>query len=126
MTLSAIILLSHGSRRKEANEELLKMAELLNDSRNRPDIIAVGAFLQFGRPSLEEALENMILRGCSEIVVAPFFLSSGVHITEDIPKIMAQVKEKYPRINFFLCPPIGCDPQLIPIIWKRIGEKAPF
>jgi len=123
---SAIILLSHGSRLKEANEEFLKLVELLKDFHNRPDILAAGAFLQFGRPSLEEALDNMISQGCSEIVVAPFFLSSGVHIREDIPKIMAQVKGKYPRVKFYLCRPIGCDPQLIPIIWKRITEKAPF
>lgn len=123
MSKLGIILLSHGSRLKEANEDVLKLAGLLKAYHNRQDIHTGSAFLQFGRPSLEEAIREMVSRRCSEIVIAPFFLTSGVHITEDIPQIISREMKNYAMIKFHLCRPVGCDPRLVPIIWERIAEK---
>jgi sirohydrochlorin ferrochelatase len=118
-----VILLFHGSRLKEANEDVLKLAELLQDHHNHSEIYTGTAFLQFGRPSLEDAIKKTVSNGCLEIVIAPLFLTSGIHITEDIPEIISRAEKLYPEVKFKQCRPLGCDPRLIPIIWERVEER---
>jgi len=116
-------LLSHGSRLKEANDDVLKLAELLQAHHSHKDIYTCAAFLQFGSPSLEEAIREAVSNDCLEILIAPFFLTSGIHITEDIPEIISRAEKQYPEVKFRQCRPLGGDPRLVPIIWERVEEK---
>ncbi len=43
------------------------------------------AFLELGRPSLEEAADLLVARGVRQIVVIPYFLTPGTHLERDLP-----------------------------------------
>jgi sirohydrochlorin ferrochelatase len=61
-----IIILGHGSRRQEANEEIREIAALIK--KDDPHGIYETAFLSFADPDLSEAVENMIRAGIDKII----------------------------------------------------------
>jgi sirohydrochlorin ferrochelatase len=119
----AVIVLSHGSRIAEANDDVLKLSALMQENTHQGDEIKVStAFLQFGKPSLEESIKNLVERGYEEVLLAPLFLTPGVHITQDIPEIISGAQDLFHGVQFKLCRHLGCDHRLIPILWDRINE----
>lgn len=122
MTKRGVILLAHGSRLQEANEEVFQLAALLETNEGAGFYCGV-AFLQGGSPTLQEAVTSAVTEGCTFIFTVPFFLTSGVHIRDDIPEMLEQVRQDNPELTLVLCRPLGCDPRLAPILWERVTEK---
>lgn len=125
MAKSGVIMLAHGSRLQEANEEVLKLAPLLGKAGGNGLYCGV-SFLQGGEPGLDEAVNKAVEKGCTTIYVVPFFLTSGVHIREDLPQMLEKSREAHPEIKLVQCRPMGCDHGLIPILWERVKEKMTF
>lgn len=121
MKKTAVITLAHGSRLEEANREVIKLAETLME-KAAEGLRIFPAFLQFGKPSLEDSLEKAVVEGYPEVIVAPLFLTSGVHITRDIPEILSKMQERYPQVRLQQCHHLGCDSRLVPLIWERVEE----
>lgn len=46
------------------------------------------AFLEFATPTLEESILSCVDKGADEIVISPYFLASGNHVTRDIPQVV--------------------------------------
>ena len=117
-----IIVLAHGSRLDDANQGVLRLVEALQRSKGSSELSISAAFMQFGTPSLEEVVHNVVENGCKEILIAPLFLTSGAHITEDIPEMISKMREMYLDVQLKQCSPLGCDEKLIPILWDRVSE----
>ena len=97
--MRGLIIAAHGSRKSESNEEVVQLTKNLSAiSRKHFDLVEC-AFLQFTGPGLEETITAMAEKGVEKIVVFPYFLGSGSHVTKDIPEILSIVKARYPRIQ---------------------------
>ncbi|MFN3504683.1 MAG: precorrin-8X methylmutase [Caldimicrobium sp.] len=116
-----IVIVLHGSPKKEANnwDPFLK---ILAETLNLPEEDIKLAYLQFGEPSLENRIEELIQNGDKDIVVHPFFLSEGHHVTKDIPSIIDNFKRTYPDINIIYTKPLGLHEKLAEIVQERIEE----
>ena len=110
------IVLGHGSRNAEANHVLEKLSGLFHENTKAPTCCA---FLQFAEPTLEQAIEACYSEDLDTITIIPVFLYPGVHIKEDIPRILGNLQGKYPEVTFELSEPIGADPRLIPILQEK-------
>ncbi len=121
-----IILLGHGSRARvdEANQLLVEMASLLKNRIRAGEIAPAWMNSKSGRPGLREAAVELVQAGCREIIVAPWFLTDGLHIREDIPEIIAELEKRYPEVRFAMARPMGADPRLAEILMDRIGEVS--
>ncbi|MDO8568507.1 MAG: precorrin-8X methylmutase, partial [Dehalococcoidales bacterium] len=64
-------------------------------------------------------------RGAGLIVIAPYFLFSGRHITEDIPQVIEGLKRSYPQTQFLLTESLGLDSHFIRLVARRIKEAVP-
>jgi len=117
-------MLGHGSRLAEANGEVFSLAALLSKNEGAGFYNAV-AFLQGGGPSLEEAVGEAAAAGCTTVYIVPFFLTSGIHIKDDIPQMLERVRQLYPEVELVQCQHLGCDPRLTSLLWDRIKEKMP-
>ena len=103
--MQALIILAHGSRRQESNQEI---EILTNDVRalikKKFDIVDY-AFLEIAKPSLTNSIEKVVSKNISEITIFPYFLNSGVHIKNDIPNIVVNRKSRnfqsFRRFLFF-------------------------
>jgi sirohydrochlorin ferrochelatase len=118
--IDALLLLGHGSRKSDANrplEDLARMtAEELGVCR-----FAV-AYLQFAQPTMEQAVEDLTASGARRIVIMPFFLFPGAHITEDVPLEITRLRERFPRTELLLAPHLGVHPLLARVAAERVRE----
>ena len=117
-----VILLGHGSRREEANEEVRQMAKMIKKA-DKDGLYEV-AFLSFGHPHLADAAETLIKKGCEKIIVMPMFLVTGNHINRDIPSRLLLQKTTHPNIKFVLAKHFGPHPGIISITQERIKEAS--
>lgn len=119
-----IILLGHGSRARvdEANQLLVEMVALLKDRVQADAILPAWMNSKSGRPGLREVAGRLAEDGFTEIIVAPWFLTSGLHIREDIPAILEELEECYPQVKFAMAKPLGADPRIADILVERIRE----
>lgn len=120
-----IILIGHGSPRKEANTIDL-IARLLHGTMH-PDCAAdcvKVAYLQFADPDIMETIKSAADAGARKIIIHPFFLSSGMHVTKDIPEMIEEAKALYPQVSFIYTEPLGIHKNLIDIVLDRIKSAT--
>lgn len=108
--LRSVVLVAHGSRLEASNEEVRVLATQLAALAG-PMFAAVSCgFLEIARPSIPDALLNCIASGSREIIVLPYFLSQGRHVTADIPEQIALVTAQYPHVKISIAPYLGSSP----------------
>ncbi|OGW81457.1 MAG: hypothetical protein A3C47_01730 [Omnitrophica bacterium RIFCSPHIGHO2_02_FULL_51_18] len=81
------------------------------------------AYLEITSPSIPAALRALVKKGVQEINILPYFLLSGRHIKQDIPRIVREAKRVYKyRVKIKLCRYLGYDPRIMSLVKQRIRE----
>jgi precorrin-8X/cobalt-precorrin-8 methylmutase len=128
MPQTGVIILCHGSRGErgivEVTEALRKVTEGVKPLLP-PGVEVIGAAFQFNHPTLEEAVESLVVRGVERIVIMPYFLFAGRHITEDIPRLVEGLRVSYLDKKFLVTKPLGFEEHFVVSVAKRIEEAAP-
>ena len=105
--MNALIILAHGSRRHESNQEIETLAkEVKKIAGNEYDVIEY-AYLEIAVPTLLQSIESVVNRGVSDITVLPYFLNSGNHVKRDIPAMIETAIDKHPACRFKVSAFIG-------------------
>jgi len=87
----AVILIAHGSKRGESNEEFKALAKKVKEE--NPHFGAVEfAFLELAQPSIEDVIEKMHEMKIEAVFLYPYFLNSGKHVAVDIPNIAREMQ----------------------------------
>ena len=115
---TAVLILGHGSPVSKANNTLFEVAEAVR-IKGGYDIVQP-AFLQFEHPNFAEAVDIIVGMGAQQIIVHPYFLYMGAHVTKDLPFEIGTAKKKYPDIEFILAPHLGYHEKLVDIAVERI------
>ncbi len=105
--MQALIILAHGSRREESNQEVAALSEKVADLSKHRYRLVRHAFLEVASPSLPEAIDGLVADGILNINVIPYFLNSGNHVKRDIPGLIETAQQKYPDCQFSMVPCIG-------------------
>ena len=108
---TAFILFAHGSSVASANDAVRAVAATLEG--------AEAAFLEQGRPSLEEAVAALAAQGVTRIAVIPYFLTLGLHMQRDLPRIVSHLAGLYPGVEIRVTPPLDGHPALANIVRDR-------
>ena len=103
----ALIIVAHGSRKASSNEEVKALSEKTRVLKMKEYTFVITSFLEFAEPSLKESILTCINKGIDEIVVLPYFLASGHHVTRDIPEVIESIKVSYPHVNITLKAHLG-------------------
>ena len=114
---AGIVLFAHGSRESEWARPFQHLADAL--SKNGPVELA---YLEFMKPSLEEAIAALARDGVTTIRVVPVFLGQGGHVKEDLPKLVAAAQRKHVALTIKLEPAIGEQPSVIEAIAAAIAR----
>jgi sirohydrochlorin ferrochelatase len=113
--MKSLLIVAHGSRKQSSNDEVRSLAQGINIDETEYDFVEC-AFLELAEPSIPDGLERCIERGAHEIVVMPYFLAAGRHVSEDIPKEVSPVIEKYRDVQIRITPHLGASPRMTDII----------
>ncbi len=114
----AVLVIAHGSRRAEANEELFRVAEQL---RQRGRFLHVQpAFLELASPDIDRGGELCVRQGARQVILLPYFLSAGRHVTDDLAAARDRLAARHPLVRFMLAPPLGVHPGLIDILLTHV------
>jgi sirohydrochlorin ferrochelatase len=122
---TALLLIAHGSRREEANADLEHLAKELR-RRDLYSLIAC-AYLELAEPDIETAAEQCVVQGAECVLLLPYFLAAGMHVTRDLEAARDRLQSRYLQVRFRLCEPIGLHPLMIDIITERArdAEREP-
>ncbi len=118
---TGIILLAHGSKLKEPGK-MMNNGIVKRIRKALRTAYVHAAYLQFSRPNLAESLNEIIAKGCTRVIIVPFFLFMGNHVKHDIPKLIQQEMKKYPGVKFTCTKNIGTDARINDIVLLRIKE----
>src|SRR3989338_10081327 len=117
---TAVLILGHGSPVSKANETLREIARGVK-AKGGYEIVQP-AFLQFEHPNFAEAVDILAEQGVQKIIVHPYFLYMGAHVTKDIPFEIGTVKKKYQNLEIILASHLGYHEKLVDVAVERIGE----
>lgn len=112
----SLIIVAHGSRRAESNEEVELIAKkLLALTKSDFSDVRYG-FLELAEPSIPDAIIQGIQSGAESVTILPYFLSAGRHVTVDIPNEVLTVQKQYPQCPIIIAPYLGASENLLQVI----------
>jgi sirohydrochlorin ferrochelatase len=117
----ALLLIAHGSRRSEANAELLDVAKELR-SRGRYPIVQA-SFLELAAPDIAAGGDACVRAGATEVILLPYFLSPGKHVVEDLAAARDCLRQKFPAVRFLLAEPLGRHPLILQALEDRARDS---
>lgn len=115
----AVIILGHGSR-DGGNDTALK--RIVEELRRCGGEIIEYAFLQYAQPTADAALDRCIAQGAKEIVIVPFFMQAGAHVTRDIPDFLNRVRARHPECDIHSTDYVGAHPMMTQIVMDLVGK----
>jgi sirohydrochlorin ferrochelatase len=119
MSTTALLLIAHGSRQAQANDDLRHVATALRD---RGHGIVEPSFLELAEPTIDQGGASCVAQGAHRVVLVPYFLSAGVHVCRDLTEARQRLAERFPSVEFRLAEPLGRHPLLLDVVAARTEQ----
>jgi sirohydrochlorin ferrochelatase len=116
----AVLLIAHGSRRNEANLDLPRLADAIRARAIYP-IVEI-AYLELAEPTIDRGGRACVEQGAERVLMLPYFLSAGAHVTDDLDRSRKELAAQFPNIEFLLCRPLSLHPLLVEIVLDRLRD----
>ncbi|KAG7985667.1 hypothetical protein I3843_03G038300 [Carya illinoinensis] len=113
-----VIIVDHGSRRKESNLMLNEFVTMFRDKTGYP--IVEPAHMELAEPSIRDAFGSCVQQGANRVIVSPFFLFPGRHWHQDIPSLTAEAAKEHPCVSYIITAPLGLHDLLVDVVDDRI------
>lgn len=114
---TALLLIDHGSIRREANLLIEQLAALIQ--KQRPEIIVHFAHMEIASPTIADGFLGCVNDGATKIIVSPYMLSRGRHASIDIPRIIGKIAGTHPHIDVKIAEPLGLHEKIAQVILER-------
>ncbi len=118
--MKGLIIVSHGSRIDSANNEMLQLTQDIKRSAAKHFTAVEHAFIEIAGPDFSEQVTKLEEKGVDHIIVFPLFLAAGKHVKMDIPRIVEEAQQSYPRISFQLKNHLGGLDRLADLILNHV------
>jgi sirohydrochlorin ferrochelatase len=119
---TAFIVFAHGSRIESANQAVRDVAAGLARAGNFSHVEA--AFLELGQPPLDAAVTALISKGATRIVVIPYFLTLGMHLERDLPRLVETIAQTHPGLEIAVTKPLDGHPALLQALLDRANSLS--
>lgn len=116
---TGIVIFGHGSSVPSANAAVARVAS---------EAAALGDFLLYETaflevaPTLRDAITVLVAKGANEILVVPYFLTLGIHLQRDLPRIIEELSREFDGIAVQVTPPLDGHPALTRAIVDRAHD----
>ncbi len=119
---TGILMISHGSPRAEANQRFVALVGRIAARLGTADVLPT--FFSIVRPNIPDRVAELAARGVKRIVLLPYFLYTGQHVTHDIPELLEQCRRQFPAIVLEVLPTLESDPALEDLVVERLTPLA--
>jgi sirohydrochlorin ferrochelatase len=115
------VVFAHGSSVESANDAVRSVA---GEMARRGGFEAVeAAFLEGGEPDLAGAVDVLAGCGLKHVVVVPYFLTLGLHLQRDLPRLIEQARAAHPDMEIEVTPPLDGHPAMVEALLSRARES---
>jgi sirohydrochlorin ferrochelatase len=121
--MKGILIVDHGSQKREANEMLGSVADLIQRMAG-PEVVVRYAHMELAQPDIRAGFSSCVQAGATDVTVFPYMLSPGRHSTADIPRMVANVAKTFPNVSFTVTPAFGLHEKLAEVVLERAGIGA--
>lgn len=139
-----LVVVSHGSKHQESNQEFKDFIQELNEinsenkKRKEPELLSGmmdqvgksdlsgsyvlirGACLEFASPQLETVIEDLVKKGYEQLDILPLFIFAGYHVREDIPQRLEKLKAEFKQLQYNVLPHPAAADDFAPYILKLV------
>jgi sirohydrochlorin ferrochelatase len=115
---TGIVVFGHGSSVASANEAVRTIAARAAEEGGWE--LFETAFLE-ASPRLDEAIGKLAAAGAREVLVLPYFLTLGIHLQRDLPKLVDDLSRQY-KLPIRVADPLDGHPELSRILVARALE----
>jgi sirohydrochlorin ferrochelatase len=122
--MNAVLLIDHGSTKREANEMLSCVANLVAHMVQGSAIVRY-AHMELAEPTIADGFAACVSAGASHVIVFPYMLSPGKHSTSDIPRMVREVAAQHHNVSFEVTPCFGVEAELARVVLRRAGITLP-
>ena len=120
--MKGILIVDHGSVRREANDMLVCMANLLQAMVGR-EVVVRYAHMELAEPDITSGFTACVEGGATDVTVFPYMLSPGRHSTTDIPRIVSNAAKAFPHVVFNVTSAFGVHEKLAELVLERAGME---
>jgi sirohydrochlorin ferrochelatase len=121
--MKGILIVDHGSQKREANEMLGSVADLIQRMAG-PEVVVRHAHMELAQPDIAAGFSSCVQAGATDVTVFPYMLSPGRHSTADIPRMVANVAKTFPNVSYSVTPAFGLHEKLAEVVLERAGIGA--
>lgn len=115
-----ILLFAHGSPVEEATRGVHDLAQSIAAAGSFPYVRA--AFLDGGKPDLPGGVMEATEAGVDRLIIIPYFLTVGLHLRRDLPKLIAAARDRYPHLEITVGQSLEGHPLMPSIVLSRANE----
>lgn len=117
-----VLLVGHGSRSRLGTSQMHAIADLVAAA--RPHIIVELGFLEMSDPPAAQVLDELVDRGCGQIVVLPLLLLGAGHAKSDVPAVVIEGRRRHPGVHIIYGSPLGVTRDLVAIAGANLTQAA--
>ncbi|MDH5232512.1 MAG: sirohydrochlorin chelatase [Gammaproteobacteria bacterium] len=113
-----LLFAGHGSRDDEALIEFENTVHAV--AKHFPNFLTTHGFLEFARPTIHDALEQLRKQEVQQILAVPGMLMAAGHAKNDIPSELNNYQHQHPEIQIQYATELGINHQLLQLAAARI------
>ncbi len=111
----AVLLVGHGSRREESNEQVRTLAA---DLEGRLGVPVDAGFLELAEPTIPDAIDALA-PAVASISVVHLSLFAASHVKNDVPAALQRARSEHPDVEFRNGSHLGVHPAIVDLLDDR-------
>jgi sirohydrochlorin ferrochelatase len=115
--MTGYVVFAHGSSVESANEAVRTVAAQMAERGGLEHVVA--AFLEGGKPDLKSAVSELARGGVERVIVIPYFLTLGLHLQRDLPRLVEEVRRATPGVELEVTAPLDGHPAMTEALLDR-------
>ncbi|MHB1786145.1 MAG: sirohydrochlorin chelatase [Acidimicrobiales bacterium] len=116
----ALLLIGHGTRSEAGVAQYFEIAGKV--SAVEPNLALGTGFIELVRPTVAEAIDDLVDRGVRSVVGVPLVLLGAGHLKNDGPAALGHGRQRHHEVSFSYARQLGLHPSVLSVVEERINQ----